>query len=137
MSKIKLKVGNIYRWNDEDNYTILAINKDYATIQFDSGLRFDYGKDHIEQSNYVNSINMTAEIRQRLEVKHIENKLNWETKRILLAQSKVAELNEKLDKAKELFDHYEDICTDCLSSSMKLPNCNKCKYYKEIVNGSI
>ena len=141
MSITKVRIGDILDYNGT-KLIVVGKEKEDLCIQNEQGeRRFRLANSFmsIEDLKYDGHKFIDGYERAELDRKYyeflIKNRKQWIQGIQKLMRQSQAKLR-KINSLKLKLD-LEERCNSCLASSMILPNCNKCKYYKEIVNGSI
>lgn len=141
MSITKVRIGDILDYNGTKLIVVGKVKEDLC-IQNEQGerqIRLANSFMSIEDLKYDSYKFIDGYERAELDRKYYEFLIKNRKQCIQGIQKLMRQSQAKLRKINSLklkLD-LEERCNSCLASSMILPNCNKCKYYKEIVNGSI
>ena len=141
MSITKVRIGDILDYNGTKLIVVDKVKEDLCIQNEQGERRFRLANSFmsIEDLKYDGHKFIDGYERAELDRKYYEFLIKNRKQCIQGIQKLMRQSQTKLRKLNSLKLELDlkERCNSCLASSMKLPNCNKCKYYKEIVNGSI
>lgn len=141
MSITKVRIGDILDYNGTKLIVVDKVKEDLCIQNEQGERRFRLANSFmsIEDLKYEGHKFIDGYERAELDRKYYEFLIKNRKQCIQGIQKLMRQSQAKLRKLNSLKLELdlEERCNSCLASSMTLPNCNKCKYYKEIVNGSI
>ena len=141
MSINKVEIGDILDYNGTKLIVVDKVKEDLCIQNEQGERRFRLANSFmsIEDLKYDGHKFIDGYERAELDRKYYEFLIKNKKACIQGMQKQLRQSQAKLRKINGLkFElDLKERCNSCLASSMILPNCNKCKYYKEITNERI